>query len=270
MDRQRIRGEVQVVYRFDVHRRDYADLASGAVLHSAPGFPAFPVRLAAEMFLRGLALVGGRAPVTIWDPCCGTGYLVTVLALLHRRRVDQVIASDIDARAVTLARRNLRLLTGDGLGERAAELTGRADRFGKPSYAATAEAATRLARQLAGHGGDVPAVAGVADAFDSGQLVPVLGGRTPQLVITDVPYGEQTHWHGPAAGGGLPAMVRAVAAVVPPETVMVVAARGRRVPLGAVAPPIERFKVGTRSVAIVRAGQLRTVRWADDRAEAQR
>jgi 23S rRNA (guanine2535-N1)-methyltransferase len=159
-----------------------------------------------------------------------------------------------------LSRRNLRLLTGEGLGERAAELTDLADRFDKPSYEAKAAAAARLARQLTRTGGDVPSVAGVADAFDSGQLVPVLGGRTPQMVITDVPYGEQTDWAGPAVGAGVPGMARAVASVVPAETVIIVAVRGRRVPLGDVVPPVQRFKVGTRSVAIVRAGQLRTVR----------
>jgi hypothetical protein len=247
-----------MVYRFEASDRNYADLASGAVLHSAPGFPAFPVRLASEMFLRGLAHIEAKEPVTIWDPCCGSGYLVTVLALRHRSRVREVIASDIDDAAVALARRNLALLTGAGLSTRAAELAALAGKFGKSSYAEAADAAVRLAEQLASSGGDVPSAAHVADVFDTAQVAAALDGRTAQVVITDVPYGEQTDWQGVNAGAGTPGMVRAVASIVPAETVLIVAVRGRKVPLGDQVRPIERFKIGTRSVAIARAGDLRT------------
>jgi hypothetical protein len=107
-----------MAHLFETTGRNYGDLASGAVLYSAPGHPAFPVRLAWEMFQRGLAMLKTTEPVTIWDPCCGSGYLLTVLALQHRERVREVIASDIDADAVALARRNLALLTKRGLAAR--------------------------------------------------------------------------------------------------------------------------------------------------------
>jgi hypothetical protein len=243
-------------YRFETIGRNYADLASGSVLHSAPGHPAFPVRLASEMFLRGLAALGPHEPVTVWDPCCGSGYLLTVLALLHRREINEVIVSDIDDDAVALARRNLALLTQAGLRARAADLGELVERYGKPSHQEAVRAAGRLARLLADSGGDVPSVAQVADAFDPAQLGAVLGGRTPQLVITDVPYGEQTEWHGANAAAGAAGMVRAVASVLPADAVIVIAARGRRVPLGAEVRPFQKFKIGTRAVALLRAGQL--------------
>ncbi|MFD2352348.1 hypothetical protein ACFSTC_28350 [Nonomuraea ferruginea] len=49
-----------MTYRHAIVRTSHEDLASGAVLHSAPRFPAFPVRLASEIFQRALALRGGR------------------------------------------------------------------------------------------------------------------------------------------------------------------------------------------------------------------
>jgi 23S rRNA (guanine2535-N1)-methyltransferase len=247
-------------YRFETLARNYADLASGAVLHSAPGHPAFPVRLASEMFRRALALLDAQGPVTIWDPCCGSGYLVTVLALLHRERIHEVIATDIDSEAVAIARRNLALLTEAGLSARAADLTELADRYGKASHADAARVARRLARQLAGAGGDLPSHAETADVFDSGQLVSALGGRSPHIVITDVPYGEQTEWQGADAGSGTAGMVRAVASRLPAGAVIVVAARGRRVPLDDDVRPVEKFKIGTRSVALLRAGQPHDLR----------
>ncbi|MFI6743014.1 hypothetical protein ACIBI9_59845 [Nonomuraea sp. NPDC050451] len=37
------------------------------------GFPAFPVRLASEIFQRAPALRGGEGPAVVCDPCCGSG-----------------------------------------------------------------------------------------------------------------------------------------------------------------------------------------------------
>jgi 23S rRNA (guanine2535-N1)-methyltransferase len=275
-----------VGYRYEVERRDYADFAGGAVLHSAPGFPAFPVRLASEALQRALALLGPAAarPLTLWDPCAGSGYLLTVLGLLHRRRLGRVVASDVDEGALQLAAKNLSLLTADGLAARAAELERLGERFGKPGYAASAGAARRLAARLAGAGGDLPSTVRAASVFEAGELAAVVAGLRPDVVIADVPYGEQTGWrragggdavlrageavdnslasltagaHPPHPGRGTPDMLRALATVLPAEAVVVVAARGRKVPLGNDQPAAGRFRIGTRALALVRAGQLR-------------
>ncbi|WP_430788723.1 rRNA methyltransferase [Actinoplanes sp. G11-F43] len=242
-------------YRFATTAANYADLASGSVLQSAPGHPAFPVRLASEMFQRGCAAAGMSGPVTVWDPCCGSGYLLTVLGFQHRERLSAAIGSDIDENAVALARRNFSLLTADGLRARTAELSDLATRFGKPSHAGAVEAAGRLTRRLTAGGGDLLSSANVADALDPVQLAVALGGNRPQVVLTDVPYGEQTVWQGDQADAGIAGMLTAVAAVLPPEAVIVVAVRGRKVPLDNLRP-IEKFRVGTRAVALLRAGEI--------------
>ena len=113
--------------------RNFGDLASGTVLHSAPGFPAFPVRLAQEMFLRSMSFLE-QDTATLWDPCCGSGYMATVLGVLNRDRIREVVCSDVSKDALQLARKNLRLLTLDGLAERAATLRRRAAEFDKPGY----------------------------------------------------------------------------------------------------------------------------------------
>ncbi|WP_030106535.1 rRNA methyltransferase [Actinoalloteichus caeruleus] len=242
-------------YQHAVTRENYQDLASGAVLRSAPGLPAFPVRLASEVFQRAVALRGRSGPVTVWDPCCGSGYLLTVLGLLHRAALSAVVASDLDERALSLARANLALLSDRGLTARAAELRALAERHGKPGYRETADTALRLRARLAG-GGDVPVTVLAADAFDP---APAVADRfrdgPPDIVVTDVPYGERTDWLGPAASGGTAGMLGAVASVVPAETVLVVATRGRKVPL-AVPRPAGSLRVGTRAVALLRAGQV--------------
>ncbi|MEV0590036.1 rRNA methyltransferase [Nonomuraea cavernae] len=237
-------------YRHAVVRDNYEHLASGAVLHSAPGFPAFPVRLASEIFQRALALRGGDRPAVVWDPCCGGGYLLTVLALLHRRQIASVLASELDPHALRLAGRNLGLLSGAGLAARAAELDVRAARFDKPSYASAAHAARRLATELDASGGDVPHALWQADVFGPDLLQRTLDQRAPDIVITDVPYGEQTSWLGPRASAGISGMVEVLTAVLPRGRVIAVTVRGRKVPVDDGPRPRASFKIGTRAVAL--------------------
>lgn len=242
-------------YRYVVDRADYTDLASGSVLHSAPGFPAFPVRLASEVFQRALALRGGGSPASVWDPCCGSGYLATVLGLCHRRRIGALLATDIAPDALDLAGRNLALLDPDALEARAADLAERAERLGKPAYLEAARAARRLGRGLAGDGGALPARTARANAFDRGELAAAVAGHRPDVVVTDVPYGERTDWLGAPDGAAVPEMLAAVASVLPAHAVLAVTARGRKVPLGHVRAE-ESFRVGTRAVALLRASRI--------------
>ncbi|MCF6467925.1 rRNA methyltransferase [Nonomuraea sp. MG754425] len=241
-----------MTYRHAIDRTNHQDLASGAVLHSAPGFPAFPVRLAGEIFQRALALRGGDRPAVLWDPCCGSGYLLTVLALLYRRQIASVLACDLAPEARHLAARNLGLLSQAGLAARAADLEERAARFGKPAYDSAARAARRLAAGLDAAGGDVPHAVRQADALDPAQLQRALGHHTPDIVITDVPYGEQTHWHGPSAAAGVTGLVEALTAVLPHDSVIAVTVRGRKVPTDRGPRPQASFKIGTRAVALFR------------------
>jgi hypothetical protein len=133
-------------YRLAVAQSEYRDLASEFVLRSAPGCPAFPVRLAEDLFLRCTAHAAAPGPLTLWDPCCGSGYLATVIGLFNRAGLDRILCSDVSPDAVTLASRNLALLTAAGLADRECELLGLAAEFGKQDYAERAAAARRPPR----------------------------------------------------------------------------------------------------------------------------
>lgn len=243
-------------YRYVLAKDDYSDLASGSVLRSAPGFPAFPVRLASEIFLRAVALRGGDAPAVVWDPCCGSGYLLSVIGLLHRRQIASLVASDISQNALSLAAENLLLLDPDALEARRRVLEERAERFGKPSYLEAAGAAHRLGDGLAAAGGPLSSVVRRADVFGRDELSAVTAEVAPDIVITDVPYGEQTSWLGGHGEAGVPEMLGNVASVLSGEAVIAVTARGRKVPMGAGPRPRKEFRIGTRSVALLKAAQF--------------
>jgi 23S rRNA G2445 N2-methylase RlmL len=193
--------------------------------------------------------------VVLWDPCCGSGYLLTVIALLHRTMLRSVLATDIDPQAVELARQNLALLDPAALIAREHELAERAERFDKPSYLDTAQAAHRLSAKLTRQGGGLPVLTREANVFDRKDLAAAVRDVNPDVVITDVPYGEQTAWLGANDGADVPEMLAAIASVLPEDAVLGVTVRGRRVPLGG-ARRRESLKIGTRAVALLYAGDV--------------
>ncbi|MDS1271250.1 rRNA methyltransferase [Lipingzhangella sp. LS1_29] len=237
-------------YRHVTYRTDNSDLAPGVVLRSAPGHPGFPVRLASELLLRAREYLGSD-PLHLWDPCCGSGYLLTVLALAQRRHVASVFASDIDRDALGLATQNLALLADDGLEQRARALQHDADRLGKPSLMERARAAHRLAALRAATGGAVPYALRPQDVF-----APETTPAAVDVVCTDVPYGTLTDWSGAVPNPQAPirGLVRQLAHTVPPHAVLVVVARTRKIVLPPALQPLQRVRLGARAAVLVRAG----------------
>src|SRR5690625_1315586 len=153
-----------VAYRYAIERRDHSDLAGGNVLRSAPGHPGFPVRLADELFQRADAHLSA-VPLTLWDPCCGSGHLAATAGILHRHRLRRLLATDTDPAALSIAERNLALLSPSGMAERERELRAGAAEFAKPAMLERARAAARLAERLSGYGDGLDYVVRAGDVF---------------------------------------------------------------------------------------------------------
>ena len=185
-------------YRFVRARVDYADLAAGQALYNLPGRPAFPVRLASEIFQRCMVLRSGAgvdAPCALYDPCCGGAYLLTTLAFLHRGEVRAVIGSDADPEALRLAEKNLSLLTPAGMDARIAQIRGMIESYGKESHVRSLESALRLREYLEEHQDRrLTTRLFLADATDEAAMLAGLGPETADVVITDLPYGQRTDW----------------------------------------------------------------------------
>jgi 23S rRNA (guanine2535-N1)-methyltransferase len=186
-------------YRFANQRHDHSDFAAGPVLYSLPGQPAFPVRLTTEIFQRAqahLLRLGRAAPYTVYDPCCGSAYLLVTLAYLHWPAIQQVVGSDIDPAVMPLATRNLSLLTLAGVDSRIAQLAQLHAQFGKPSHAQALSSAQRL-RALVQRYHDlhpVPSRLFVANALLAADLHSQLARGSVDLIMTDLPYGQRTSW----------------------------------------------------------------------------
>jgi tRNA G10 N-methylase Trm11 len=220
-------------YRYVLDRQDYTDYSGGRVFSTRPGFPAFPVRLASEVFQRCLALrekAGRSGACLLYDPCCGGATHLAALALLHREALAGIAASDIDPAALRLARQNLSLLTLEGLDLRIRQIEGYLAEFGKLSHAAALESARRLRGRLESLAGLPPLEVHLflADATRPEELRAGLGSRRADILLADVPYGRLSAWRGgapeearlPPAGQ----MLETLQGVLAPGAVLAVAA----------------------------------------------
>jgi SAM-dependent methyltransferase len=194
-------------FKFAVERENYADYASGKVFYNLPGHPAFPVRLASEVLQRCLQLRsarGLRAPVRLYDPCCGGAYHLAVLAYLHWDSIAEISASDIDNDALAVAKRNLSLLTLAGLEQRTAEIEEMQRLYQKDSHAEAAQSAAvlrdKLLQRAKTHQIQVDLLQ--ADALQGQAVREHFADKPAELVISDLPYGLQSQWALPEAATG--------------------------------------------------------------------
>ena len=94
---------------------NFKDFASGQVLYGGGGIPNFPIRLLIELYCRAKSYLPKSKDITIYDPCCGGGYALTVLGFFHNHDIKKMYGSDINPNMVSHAKKNVALLTGIGI-----------------------------------------------------------------------------------------------------------------------------------------------------------
>lgn len=200
-------------YRY-CENRNWEDFSSGRELYGTGGVPNFPVRLANEMYRRALACVqadGGRQQeegIVLYDCCCGGGYSLTVLGLMNQGSIRRIYASDIDRDMLSIARINLSLLTREGMERRRKELERLLAEYQKPSHKEALQSLDRLEQLLEK---EIPCTIFAWDAMEEADTegreyrVSPPGFR-PDIILTDVPYGNLVEWEG-GKGGGMERML---------------------------------------------------------------
>lgn len=244
-------------YQFAVERPDYSDFSSGRVFYSLPGHPAFPVRLASEIFQRCLAIrqaSGLTSPCRLYDPCCGAAYHLGILAYLHGEVIQSVSASDVDADAIRAAQRNLSLLSLEGIESRIAEITALLNQYGKESHCEALGSARTLQQRIKFLAQEHPIHIDVfqADVFDRQALKNHFQGRKADIVFSDVPYGLRSRWQ--ASGtiqNPLWAMLDVLLEILTPESVVAIASDKAQKPAHEKYRRLDRFQVGKRRVVIL-------------------
>lgn len=248
-------------YKYETDPEHYSDLASGRVFYSISGHPAFPVRLASEIFQRCLAhhqrLYGDSTPCRLYDPCCGTGYHLSVLAYLHPGQIRAILGSDVDEKAVALAQRNLSLLQVAGLEQRINEITKMLEQYQKESHKEALRSAYHIRDTLAALPQETPLLTKVfqADAMDKEAILQNVGAKSVDLVFTDVPYGQHSQWHvsDPSqAAHPIESLLDALREVLSSSSIVAIVSDKRQKVSHPSYQRLEQFQVGKRRVVILK------------------
>jgi tRNA G10 N-methylase Trm11 len=245
-------------YQFVKEQQDYSDLAGGRVFHSLPGHPAFPVRLASEIFQRCMAnreaIYQNSTRCVLYDPCCGAAYHLSVLAHLHREHIREVIGSDIDEKAVALAKRNLELVSIAGLDKRIIEITEMSERYGKTSH----KDALRSAQNLRSHSlasarkYSMSARVFRANATENKEIFNDIGDESVDIVFTDIPYGQHSDWRSPAGTDPIKAMLDVLRNVLSGSSLVAITSDKRQKVSHEEYQRIEHFQIGKRRAVILK------------------
>jgi tRNA G10 N-methylase Trm11 len=248
-------------YKYEKGSVDYSDLASGRVFYSSPGYPAFPVRLASEIFQRCLAsratIYKSETPCSLYDPCCGAAYHLSVLAYLHGKHIREIIASDIDEKAVALAKRNLGLLSVTGLDQRIDEITKMLEQYHKDSHKEALASAHTLRNKMTALVQEQPVATRVfqASALDSGTILNKVKAKSVDVVFSDVPYGGHSQWHGSDSGelsNPSGSMLDTLLGSLSPSSILAVVSDKRQKVAHEGYQRVEQFQIGKRRVMILR------------------
>ena len=248
-------------YKYAKSRFDYSDLASGRVFYSLPGHPAFPVRLASEIFqhcmVRREKIYKNSTPCVLYDPCCGAAYHLSVLAYLHGEHIRQIIASDIDEKAVALAKRNLGLLTLDGLENRVSELSKMLELYNKDSHKDALDSSNIIKNRISVLNQEHPIATKVfqASATDGHEHLKNIQPNSVDVVFTDVPYGQNSYWQDTNSqdlSNPLWSMLNKLISILSPSSIVAVVSDKQQKVSHPGFQRIEHFQKGKRRIIILK------------------
>jgi 23S rRNA G2445 N2-methylase RlmL len=238
-----------MTYQYAVERADYADLASGKVFYNQARQPSFPIRLTSEIFQRCKAIRaehGKHEASVVYDPCCGSGYLLGTLGFLHAEHIRRLIGSDIAADVLRTAEMNLSLLSVAGLEQRRQAIEKMLAEYGKESHREALAAIERMKPRVERI--KIETSAFVADTTDAAAIEIALETERVDIVIADVPYGQQVTWQGDHQAEPILRMLGALRSVLAQHAVVAICADKAQ----KVAHPdfrrVDQFQIGKRRI----------------------
>lgn len=228
---------------------NYEDFSSGRVILSKAGLANFPCRLTCEIVGRCIALLSKKGNITIYDPCCGGCYLLTVAGLLYPDAFSNVIGSDISEDTLDLARDNLALLTPEGLSRRKAHLELLYAEFGRDSQRGAIDSCNRFEKIVTSR--PSPYIrCDVRDCLSPDAFTDC--GFTADIVIADVPYDKLTSWTNDTEDAAIDLLLTNITQIMSDDSVAAVICDKQQKPRNHPLKRADAFTVGHRKVEILR------------------
>lgn len=248
-------------YKYETEIQDYSDFASGRVFYSIPKHPAFPIRLASEIFQRCVAsraaIYGNSSPCVLYDPCCGAAYHLSVLGVLQGNHIRTILASDVDEKAVAVAQRNLGLLTVTGLDRRMEEISAMIKEYHKESHQEALQSALRVKHKVTTLEQKrlIKTRVFQSSATDRQTILNHIHPHLVDIVFTDVPYGQHSQWHGSNLGtltNPLWSMLDALIDVLSTSSIVAIVSDKKQKVVHDRYQRIEKFQIGKRQIVILK------------------
>ena len=174
-------------YRY-AEKDNYENFASDRVLYHGSGMTNFPVRLAQEIYGRCLQYSSKKNNICLYDCCCGGGYLLTVLGFLNQDTIGRIMGSDINLELLNTAKKNLSLLSKEGINRRITEIEQMILSYQKQAHLEAKNSAIVLKSLLR--------TKIEFDVFYADALEEINLRIKPDIIVTDVPYGYMVDWRG--------------------------------------------------------------------------
>lgn len=230
---------------------NFSHYASGNVIYNKHGLTNYPVRLASEIFSRCVSFIGQKKELTIYDPCCGGGYLLTVLGFIHGNEITEIIGSDIDKDAIELAQKNLSLLTESGLDKRKDQIERLFQEYKKQSHNEALKSIEYLRDQIKNPPIEVNCF--IRDILkeepkDTFKFI-------ADIIMVDVPYGEITSWS-EKEDGSIDIMVNNLISNTNKETVIAVSMDKAQKIHDKRFARMDKITIGKRKVEIMRLKEI--------------
>jgi tRNA G10 N-methylase Trm11 len=231
---------------------NFEDFASGRVILHKHGFPNFPVRLAQEIYCRCLSYIKNKTDVCIYDPCGGSGYMLTVIGFLNLDSLKTMICSDLNGEALEIADTNLSLLTVGGLEKRISHLHNLYTQFNRQSHIEAAESAKTL-MNLIKEEHNINTINKMTFQADilSKNIKNILEEKNfkADIIITDIPYGNLSSWQ-ENEDNSMSNLLDNLIPVIKPESVVAVCSNKRQKILSENYIRLEKQQIGKRKFEI--------------------
>lgn len=228
---------------------NYEDFASGRVFYHRAASTNYPVRLASEVFSRCMSYLNKENGITIYDPCCGNGYLLTVLGYLYTKNISAIYGSDISEEAIEIAVRNLSLLSNKGLEKRELNIQKMINEFNKPSHYEALESIQRFKAILESRDKEAEINCFITNILDIEALKNAK--FKADIIFMDVPYGNLVEWSS-TNKNNITLMLETIKAVISSECVIAISSDKHQKIKEDDFIRIEKMIIGKRKIELLR------------------
>jgi tRNA G10 N-methylase Trm11 len=179
------------------------------------------------------------------------------LAYLHREHIQEVIGSDIDEKAIALAGQNLGLLGTAGLDKRISEISNMFKLYKKDSHKDALASGYILKNRISAFAQERPLITKVfqASATDSKAMIKHVKAKSVDIVFTDIPYGQHSHWQSLNSNelvDPLWSMLNALIEVLSTSSIVAIVSDKQQKVSHKDFQRVEQFQIGKRRVVILK------------------